>query len=568
MEWAFNSVKVKEESRLMYELCLKRAQSIGHAEYIRTDGKVSLQNTYRTDMLNFLIYLAYSDGRVSKEEIRYINLLMGLQMNEQMMSEYADRWGLKLEIIKERPPLSLEPFVRSNIGPETGEISDRYYDLISLYVTTFNYIGNDLISCNKEVLQGEIEALSSYIFMLKENIDYINNKIQDYKPTIEFKSGSRVKQEPKPEYVYQSEKSEDFYEDMIQGDRIYRETSQQRGLLRKDDGMSLRKDSQRSEFERDADASTKQEAFRDDTDVRTKRGGFGQGADVQTEQQEISQVMNSEEVNLEVLLDELNSLTGMGSVKREINNLVNLLKICRIRREKGLHLPPTTNHLVFLGNPGTGKTTVARILAKIYYGLGVLSKGHLVEVDRSGLVAGYMGQTGEKVMEVIEQAKGGVLFIDEAYALAAGKQNGDFGQEAIDILNKAMEDYRDDLIVIAAGYHDEMQEFLDANPGLRSRFSRTIEFPDYTAEELMEIIVNHAKKMDYEFTQEALEFVRKRFTDVLAFPPDNFGNARSVRNYLNNVINNQANRLVSQINFKVEELMQIAIDDVKSVVLE
>lgn len=542
MEWAFNSVKVKEESRLMYELCLKRAQSIGHAEYIRTDGKVSLQNTYRTDMLNFLIYLAYSDGRVSKEEIRYINLLMGLQMNEHMMSEYADRWGLKLELIKERPPLSLEPFVRSNIGPETGEISDRYYDLISLYVTTFNYIGNDLISCNKEVLQGEIEALSSYIFMLKENIDYINGKIQDYKPTIEFKSGSTVKQEPKPDYVYQSENPEEFYEDMIQGDRIYRETPQQRGLLHKDDGMSLRKDSQRSELERDADVPAKQ--------------------------QEISQVMNPEEVNLEVLLDELNSLTGMGSVKREINNLVNLLKICRIRREKGLQLPPTTNHLVFLGNPGTGKTTVARILAKIYYGLGVLSKGHLVEVDRSGLVAGYMGQTGEKVMEVIEQAKGGVLFIDEAYALAAGKQSGDFGQEAIDILNKAMEDYRDDLIVIAAGYHDEMQEFLDANPGLRSRFNRTIEFPDYTVEELMEIIVSHAKKMDYEFTQEALEFVRKKFTDVLAFPPDNFGNARSVRNYLNNVINNQANRLVSQINFKVEELMQIAVDDVKSVVLE
>lgn len=568
MEWGFKGVKVKEESRLMYELCLKRAQSIGHAEYIRTEGKVSLQNTYRTDMLNFLVYLTYSDGRASKEEIQYINSLMGLQMDERMISEYADRWGLKLETIKERPPLSLEPFVRSNIGPETGEISVRYYDLISLYVTTFNYIGNDLISCNKEVLQGEIEALSSYIFMLKENIDYINEKIQDYKPTIAFKPGSKIKQEPKPDYVYHEENSGDLSEDMIQGDRIYKETSREKKLLWKDEDLKLRRDLERSVFERDEDMQTGHGGISQDADATVKRGGTKQDAAIKTGNSDISQVMNPDEVNLEVLLDELNSLTGMDSVKREINNLVNLLKICRIRQEKGLQLPPTTNHLVFLGNPGTGKTTVARILSKIYHGLGVLSKGHLVEVDRSGLVAGYMGQTGEKVMEVVEQAKGGVLFIDEAYALAAGKQSGDFGQEAIDILNKAMEDYRDDLIVIAAGYHDEMQEFLDANPGLRSRFNRTIEFPDYTAEELIEIIVNHAKKMDYQFTDEALKFVRDKFEHVLAFPPDNFGNARSVRNYLNNVINNQANRLVSQVNFKMEELMQIGLEDVESVALE
>ena len=278
---------------------------------------------------------------------------------------------------------------------------------------------------------------------------------------------------------------------------------------------------------------------------------------------EVKQVIDTEDVNLEVLLDELNQLTGMESVKVEINNLINLLKICRIRQEKGLKLPPTTNHLIFLGNPGTGKTTVARILSKIYHGLGILSKGHLVEVDRSGLVAGYMGQTSEKVMEVVERAKGGILFIDEAYALASGKQEGDFGKEAIDILNKAMEDYRDDLIVIAAGYHDEMQDFLDANPGLRSRFNRTIEFPNYNADELVTIMINRAAKLDYEFSDDAIKFVKEKFENVLSCPPENFGNARSVRNYLDRAINNQANRLVNEANFKEDELMLIKLCDVE-----
>ncbi len=557
MEWGFSAVKVKEESRMMYNLCMKRAESIGHAEFIRTDGRVSLQEAFHTDMLNFLIYLAYSDGKISKEEIRYINSLMGLQLYDKLVSEYADKWGLKGESIKERAPLSLEPFVRSNIGPETGEISNGYYDLLSLYVTTFNYIGNDFIACNKDVLQGEIEALSSYIMMLKENIDSINGKMNEYKPTIEFKPGSKVKQEPLPEYVTSDRKPYHLSNDMMNGDRVYR-----------DDKVSEEKSNRmfrRNILGHDSDeisVDKTEDMNQNNTENRPNIMAYDNNANVQ---KDMKKVVGTEEINLEALLDELNQLTGMESVKKEVNNLVNLLRICRIRQEKGLQLPPTTNHLVFLGNPGTGKTTVARILSKIYHGLGILSKGHLVEVDRSGLVAGYMGQTGEKVMEVVEQAKGGILFIDEAYALASGKQDGDFGKEAIDILNKAMEDYRDDLIVIAAGYHDEMQDFLDANPGLRSRFNRTIEFPDYSASELIEIMTNRASKLDYHFSNDALDFVKKRFEQVLACPPDNFGNARSVRNYLDNVINNQANRLVKEASFKEDELMQINLADVEHV---
>ena len=203
--WGFHTVKVKENSRRMFDLCMRRAQSIGHADYVRTDGRMDLAHTFRTDMLHFLIYLAYSDGSVNKEEIKYINLLFGTQFDEKMIRDYADRWGLRSESIRDHAPRSLSSFVHSNIGGETGEFSDSYYDLVQLYVTTFNYIGNDLIACNEEVASSEIQALSSYIELITEEINRVRGDMEDYKPTIEFKPGSKVKQEDKPDYSYWSD---------------------------------------------------------------------------------------------------------------------------------------------------------------------------------------------------------------------------------------------------------------------------------------------------------------------------------------------------------------------------
>ena len=539
MKWGLNLFKkniVKEESRQMYELCIRRAKSIGRASYIMSKGVVDLVEAYKDDMLHFLVWLTYADGVASEQEIEYINSLTGMQFYPKLLAQYASNSELKTEKLLEQPPRSLEAFVRSNIGPETGEISNQYYDLVMLYVTTFNYVGNDLIACNEEIKQGELDSLSGYINMIRDNIEIINGNITNEKPTIEY-TPSKNADKKKPSEFTGYIRMTTFNDEKVGDDSV--EKRSDNNIVPKNTGTKLSNEEREDLQEYD------------NPDNREEDNSVDMNA-----------------IDLEKLMEELNSLTGMKSVKTEVNNLVNLLKVCELRRKKGLKVPPTTNHLVFLGNPGTGKTTVARILSKIYHNLGILSKGHLVEVDRSGLVAGYMGQTGEKVMEVVEQAKGGVLFIDEAYALASNKQDGDFGQEAIDILNKAMEDYRDDLIVIAAGYHDEMQAFLDANPGLRSRFNKTIDFPNYSADELVEIITNRAGKMDYKFDEAALEFIEGKFEKTLANPPQNFGNARSVRNYLEKAIRNQANRLVSDSEINEDELMLIKLDDVKNIVLE
>ena len=261
-----------------------------------------------------------------------------------------------------------------------------------------------------------------------------------------------------------------------------------------------------------------------------------------------------EKPSLEELMAELESLVGLEAVKKDVKSMINLIKVRKLREEAGLPVAPMSLHMVFMGNPGTGKTTVARLLGGLYAAIGALSRGQLVEVDRSGLVAGYVGQTAIKTQEVIQSALGGVLFIDEAYSLSSGGEN-DFGREAIETLLKAMEDHRKDLVVIVAGYSGPMEGFLSSNPGLESRFNKYITFPDYTGPELNAIFHGLCAKNGYVLDEEAEAFSGEFFQSLYDGRDENFGNGRDVRNRFEDMILRQANRVAAMETPAREDLM-------------
>ena len=258
---------------------------------------------------------------------------------------------------------------------------------------------------------------------------------------------------------------------------------------------------------------------------------------------------------------ELSSYIGLSAVKTEVENLINMATVYGMRREHGLPTADMSLHMVFSGNPGTGKTMIARFMARVYHSLGILSKGQLVEVDRSGLVAGYVGQTAIKTSKVLERAKGGVLFIDEAYTLTS-KEGNDFGYEAVDTILKAMEDNREDLVVIVAGYIDRMEGFIDSNPGLQSRFNKYLHFEDYSGEEMTDIFLMQCEKNCYTPDEDAVEAIREYFR-MASEEAGEFGNARGVRNVFEKVLSAQANRLASMKEITREELMRLTKEDVQ-----
>ncbi|MCM1060674.1 MAG: AAA family ATPase [Eubacterium sp.] len=243
------------------------------------------------------------------------------------------------------------------------------------------------------------------------------------------------------------------------------------------------------------------------------------------------------------LLEELNALIGLDTVKSKVNDLIAYQKVQKLRRENGLYSAKNTLHLAFTGNPGTGKTTVARIVGRIYKQIGLLSKGHFIEVSRTDLIAGYQGQTALKVKKVIEQAKGGVLFIDEAYSITENDHSDSYGRECLTELTKALEDYRDDLVVIVAGYTEPMEKFFESNPGLKSRFNTFIEFPDYSAEEMENILISMCNNNDYVLDEAAKAVIHRFLVESISQKNDNFANGRLARNLYDDLVMNHAKRV-------------------------
>ena len=267
------------------------------------------------------------------------------------------------------------------------------------------------------------------------------------------------------------------------------------------------------------------------------------------------------DLSLEELLSDLNGLVGLAGVKSKVNDLIAFQKVQKLRRDNGLATSKNTLHLAFTGNPGTGKTTVARIVGRIYKQLGLLSSGHFIEVSRTDLIAGYQGQTALKVKSVIDKAKGGVLFIDEAYSITENEHTDSYGRECLTELTKALEDYRDDLVVIVAGYTEPMRVFFESNPGLKSRFNTFIEFDGYNADELFSILEKMCLTNEYELMPDASDKAKQLFKDAVDNKADQFANGRFTRNLYESIVMNHARRVANIVEPTLQQLKKIEVSD-------
>ena len=276
----------------------------------------------------------------------------------------------------------------------------------------------------------------------------------------------------------------------------------------------------------------------------------------------VNSVKEEENYSLEELIEQLNSLVGLEKVKLKVNDLIAFQKVQLLRKANGLHTPKNTMHLAFTGNPGTGKTTVARIVGRIYKKIGLLSKGHFMEVSRTDLIAGYQGQTAQKVKDVIEKAKGGVLFIDEAYSITENDHSDSYGRECLTELTKALEDYREDLVVIVAGYTDPMKQFFESNPGLKSRFNTFIEFDDYNSDELMKIFGNMCEKEDYLLSEEARGVLKELIIKAVDAKDNEFANGRFIRNIFESMLMNHARRVAKKETPSITDLKEFKEEDI------
>lgn len=534
--------------------------------YAKENYNVTLDSILFNDILLWLAYLGLNDGEISDDELKFINYILDIKFSKDdllnhlttnLLDDYEDTLPISFILFYE-----FDKYVKENKNRNAGEIVESLFNIYGGIGQQFINLENDddssrisdnvvddlknafenymvnlranlddlkrynyqlmLTSLNTELLDDMISSRNFEDIISKENLKIINEDI--------FADGSSFNRE----YM-------DVLNDILSTDQKDQEKSS------KDESYVL-KNSSLDKFKKGLENSSS----------NNFKANLSQDDDADTDSKETEEV---EEESLEEILAKLNDLVGLENVKSDVNSLINLIQIRKIREERGIKQPDMSLHLVFSGNPGTGKTTVARLLGEIYSKLGILSKGHLVETDRSGLVAGYVGQTAIKTQEKIKEAMGGILFIDEAYALSASKGENDFGEEAIDTILKAMEDNRDDFIVIVAGYPKLMDDFLHSNPGLESRFNKHLFFEDYNPQELFDIFVSMEEKSSLKLDEKAEKFLKGHFEDVYNCRGENFANGRYVRNIFEKVLSNQADRLVNIEDLSDDDLNTLIIED-------
>ncbi|SNU09875.1 ATPase family associated with various cellular activities (AAA) [Lachnospiraceae bacterium] len=506
------------------------------------------------DIIHMAFLIAVSDGYVDVKEVDMINFTFGVSFDYNSLARSYGLDYISDESFMKQIPISIKTVAeiekRENPHPNT------FLEDTRVLYSAMKQFGNDMLNCTGATLKFSVMIQSyfinnvlKYVFRMEE-LDGFNNSQLNEAMTY---TKTRLSQN----------NTADFVNPNIQQNASNEEKEIERGGLKlKTHSVNenpVKTDNSVQEPDNKADAEKNLESYRGDLSLAS-----GKTAKTHT----TSITSNAIDMDtIHEILSEVDNLIGLGNVKKEIHDMVNMMLINEMRRRKGLKNPVVSRHLVFTGNPGTGKTTIARAIGKIYKTLGILEKGHMIETDRAGMVAGYMGQTAEKVTEVVQKAMGGILFIDEAYSLVTDSE-GDFGQEAINTLLKLMEDNRDSLVVIVAGYTEEMKDFIDSNPGLRSRFNRYIQFNDYSDEELLQIFKSYVDEQDYILEEGTDGEILSAISRIRSEDGDSFGNARSMRNYFEKVISNQANRLIDISSSAVmdadeDELMTIIKEDLQ-----
>ena len=511
-----------------------------------------LQEFFQDDLLRMGYLLATMDGILNYGELDILSKTFNVTRDEDVLREYY--WEdvcLKNNYLTRIPKSIL--YVMSEERKSMRNSFNIFLKDSRILYKALKQFGYSVITCNSLKIPYQIVALEEMsknvlnLILSAEDMDVYFEEVNIDKNEIhidEIKIGKRdsvennLTSEDTSFYARANRKNDSNYYDPYRGNKEFTGYYDLKG--KRESVVGLKKSSDKN------DKADKSETIRD---MYGEVRSYSDNKPVSLKEQ--SRIKEGQTPDAEVqaelnnLLEDIDAMIGLDGVKREVHNLVNILQVQRLRQKRGLKYPTMSNHLVFTGNPGTGKTTVARKIGKIYKCLGILEKGHFVETDRSGLVAGYMGQTAEKVNEVVESAMGGVLFIDEAYALTNYSMEGDFGQEAVDTLLKVMEDKRDNLVVIVAGYPEEMEKFLGSNPGLRSRFNKHIQFEDYSVSQLLEIFNLMCSTQDFVVAEDAKDLLMMNIGQMVASSKENFANAREIRNYFEDVVSRQANRLMN-----------------------